>query len=449
MIFRKFTLRVIALVLLVTISGMLMVWSFTRDNLFVARFTFSIIWGLLIVYLITYVTQTNRTLRSFLDSLRYLDSVRTSTGKGKSFEELDTLYNDIIGVIRKVELDRETERQYFRYMVNHAGVGIISFNESGEVEIINEAAIRLLKIRQIKNISEFSSLSDALPEILKTLKNGGQKLLKLVIDNEAVGLSIRIAEYRVNARKIRLASVQNIRNELEEEELDAWQKLIRVLTHEIMNSITPVNSLTNTIIRLFEKDGKPKLPDELDEASIANALEGLHSIEKRNRGLIGFVQTYRSLTRIRKPRFTHFEIESLFRNISNLVMKDLESEKIRFSIDQYPHGFILEADEKLLEQVLINLINNSRNALKDTADPRIELTGRAGRDHIILEVRDNGCGIPDEILGSIFIPFFTTREEGSGIGLSLSRQIMRLHGGSISVKSAPGSETIFMLKLPV
>jgi len=448
MIFKRFTLRVIVMVLLITLSGLAVAWSFTRENLTVARFTFMAIWIMLIANLIYYVTRTNRTLKSFLDSLRYLDAVKTNTGKGRSFEELDRLYNEIIGIIRKVELERETDRQYFRYMVDHAGVGIISFNESGDVEMINDAAKKLLKINQIKNISALGSLSDLLPGILTSQKAGSQKLLKLVIDNEVVGLSIKLAEYRINTRKVRLVSVQNIRNELEEEELDAWQKIIRVLTHEIMNSITPVNSLTNTIIRMFEKDGKPKHHGDLDETVLDNALEALHSIEKRNKGLIGFVQSYRSLTRIRKPIFTKVEAEPLFRNISLLVREELESANIHLESNLYPPVPEFDADEKLLEQVLINLINNSKHALINTRDPLIQLTARADRDQVIIEVRDNGMGIPEDTIGNIFVPFFTTREEGSGIGLSLSRQIMRLHGGSIAVMSKPGVETIFTLKLP-
>lgn len=449
MIFRRFAIRVILLVILISLAGMIVVWSFTRPNLAMARITFIIIWILLIISLISYVTQTNRTLKMFFDSLRYIDTVKKSRGKGKSFEELDILYQEIAGIIQQVELERETDRQYFRYLVDHAGAGIISFNEYGDVEIINKAAIKLLKIKQLKNISALNSLSPELFVILNTLKSGQQKLLKLNVDNEIVGLSLRLAEYRISGRKIRLASLQNIRNELEEEELDAWQKLIRVLTHEIMNSITPVNSLTNTIIRMLESGGKPKRPDEIDEVTLTNALEGLHSIEKRNKGLIGFVQSYRSLTRIQKPMFTKVDIESMFINIGRFVKEELEAARIHLYRVIEPPGLSVEADEKLLEQVLINLINNSRQALAERADPEIRLSAKIDHDMVVIEVKDNGSGIPEDVIGSIFIPFFTTRVEGSGIGLSLSRQIMRLHSGSISVKSRPGVETIFTLKLPL
>lgn len=449
MIFRRFTIRVVMLVILISLAGMLVVWSFDKPNLAVARVTFITAWILLIISLITYVTHTNRALKTFFDSLRYIDTVKKSMGKGRSFEELDTMYQEIAGIIKQVEFDRETDRQYFRYLVEHAGAGIISFSESGDIEIINQAAKKILKIKQIKNISALGAMSPELPVILSMLKPGQQKLIKLIVDNEVVGLSVRLAEYRISGRKIRLVSLQNIRNELEDEELDAWQKLIRVLTHEIMNSITPVNSLTNTIIRMLESGDRPKRQDEVDDETLANALEGLHSIEKRNKGLIGFVQSYRSLTRIQKPMFTKVDIESMFLNIGRLVKEELETTRIHLFITVNPPSLTLDGDEKLLEQVMINLVNNSRLALSGTANPEIHLSAKIDHDMALIEVKDNGPGIPEEMIGSIFIPFFTTRAEGSGIGLSLSRQIMRLHGGSISVKSQQGVETIFTLKLPL
>jgi signal transduction histidine kinase len=448
MIFRRFTIRVIFLVILITLSGMVVVWSFGRPGLLVARLTFLTVWILLIISLITYVTATNRALKSFLDSLRYIDTVKKSPGKGRSFEDLDKIYREISGIIRQVELERETDRQYFRYLVDHAGAGIFSYGESGAIEIINKSAKKILKINRLENISSLGELSPEMPVLLNTMKPGQQKLFKLVVDNDVVSLSVKLAEYRIGGRKIRLVSLQNIRNELEEEELDAWKKLISVLTHEIMNSITPVNSLTNTIIRMLESDGKPKRQDEIDDATLSNALEGLHSIEKRNKGLIGFVQSYRSLTRIQKPRFTKVEIEAMFVNIGRLVREELEGARIHLFVAVNPPGLTLEADEKLLEQVMINLINNSRHALEGTPDPEIQISARVDNDQVLIEVRDNGSGIPEDIIDNIFIPFFTTRSEGSGIGLSLTRQIMRLHGGNISVKSRPGIETIFTLKLP-
>jgi two-component system nitrogen regulation sensor histidine kinase NtrY len=449
MIFKRFTFRVIISVLLIAVSGMVLVWSFTRSNLVVARFSFSVIWIYLVVDLIMYVNRTNRKLKTFLDSLKYLDQVRSHTGSGRSFEELDRLYLEIAGIIRQVEFDREADRQYFHYLVEQAGVGLLAFNENGEVEIMNQAAKKMLNTRQIRNISELRNLSDDLPDTFTSMKPGSQKLLKQTTENGVLILFLKKAVYRVNGRLISLISCQNIRNELEEEELDAWQKLIRVLTHEIMNSITPVNSLTNTVIRLFEQEGEPVSLHDLDEHSLENALEALHSIEKRNKGLIAFVQSYRSLTRIKKPVFSPVDVTALFYHIGQLVKEELAKSGIQLLATGTHAPVVLDCDEKLLEQVLINLINNAVHALQGISRPIIRLSVRSAPDQVVIEVADNGCGIPDELITNIFVPFFTTRKEGSGIGLSLSRQIMRLHGGTISARSAPGKETVFTLIFPV
>ena len=448
MIFKRFLVQVFILVVLISLSGFLVVWSFSREGLAVARVTFIMIWLLLITRLVYYVTSTNRTLRTFMESLKYLDSIRMHKGKGKSFEELNKLYNEILGIIHKVEVEREIDRQYFRNIIDYAGVGILTFNEAGEVEIINAAFMKLLGIRSLTSIDELSDISAQLSEVLANLMPGSRKLLRINVNNETVGLSLRIAAFRLQGKSVRLAFVQNIQHELEEEELDAWQKLIRVLTHEIMNSVTPVNSLTNTIIRLFEQEGKPKDPGDIDEYTLKSALEGLHAIEKRNKGLIGFVQSYRSLTRIQKPAFSNFSVNELFERVAALIRHDLESQGIKFAINVHGGDLHLNADEKLLEQVLINLINNAVFAVQSIPEPRIYLLVRAVQEQLVIELRDNGSGIPEEIIGNIFVPFYTTKPQGSGIGLSLSRQIMRVHGGSISVRSKPG-ETVFTLRFPI
>ena len=447
MIYKRFTIRIVIIVLIIAFTGLCMVWSYITENLVIARFTFSALWLLSIGYLIYYVNSSNRALKVFLESIRYLDAVRMHKGKGRSFEELDRLYNEITGIIRKVETEREADRQYFKYLVDHVGVGLLSFNETGDVEIMNEAAKKLLKMKSIKQVSELGGLSPTLPAMVSALKPGYQKLIKLTIGNETVVFTMKSAEFRLLNRKVRVVSIQNIKNELEEEELEAWQKLIRVLTHEIMNSITPVNSLTNTIIRLLEQDGQPKRPEDIDAAILANALEGLHSIEKRNKGLIGFVQSYRSLTRIHKPAYTQFSVTSLFQRISQLARHDVEEASIQLSLMVKGDDLNITADEKLVEQILINLINNAVYALSAAINPVIRLMAGMERDEFVIEVHDNGPGIPDEIIGNIFVPFFTTKDDGSGIGLSLSRQIMRLHGGSVSVRSKPG-DTVFSLRFP-
>ncbi|HLO59167.1 MAG TPA: ATP-binding protein [Bacteroidales bacterium] len=447
MILKRFLLHVVLLVVMIALAGLLVVWSFTLENLFIARITFIALWLVLIVWLIYYITKTNRTLKVFMDSLRYLDSVRVQKGKGRLFEELDKLYNEVLGIIRKVETEKETERQYFKSIIDHTGTGLLIFDESGKVETVNSAFLKLLGIQKPEHISALTAVSAQMPEILNSLKPGKPKLLRVQINVQPVGLWIRMAEIRISGKKLKLASIQNIQPELEDEETDAWQKLIRVLTHEIMNSVTPVNSLTNTIIKFFERSGKPLKVEELDDTVIENALEALHSIEKRNRGLIGFVQSYRSLTRVQKPSFTVVNVDELLLRVTALIKHELEIRRIHLVIDVEKKSLMLNADEKLVEQVLLNLINNAMYALRETIDPSISIRASKQHDEILVEIRDNGEGISPEVLGNIFVPFFTTKPEGSGIGLSLSRQIMKAHGGGITVRS-DSVETAFTLRFP-
>jgi signal transduction histidine kinase len=198
---------------------------------------------------------------------------------------------------------------------------------------------------------------------------------------------------------------------------------------------------------MLEKDGKPRSPEEIDSITLDYVLEGLHSIEKRNKGLIAFVQSYRSLTRIQKPTFGEIDVNEILMRIANLVKNETLEKSIRLIVETYKDPLMITADEKLLDQVLINLINNAIYAVQQASEKAIQLTVRRLKDEVVIEIMDSGEGIPAEIMNSIFIPFFTTKEEGSGIGLSLCRQIMKVHGGTITVRSRPG-ETVFTLKFP-
>lgn len=447
MILKHFLFRIIVQVILIALVGLLVVWSIPRENLIIAKFTFITTWLLLIGWLIYDVSRMTRTLKVFMESLRYLDKVRVQKGSGQLFEELDRVYNEILGVIHKVELEKESNRQFFKSVIDNAGAGIVVFDDTGNILTVNKAFKTLFGIRHPGNIKVLSAVSSQLPDVLMNTKPGQQKLLRITVNTEAVSLWLKMVRIRMNEKIIRLASVQNIQHELEDEEVEAWQKLIRVLTHEIMNSVTPVNSLTNTIIRMLEMNGKPRDIADIDESTLANVLEGLHSIEKRNKGLIAFVQSYRSLTRIQKPTFTEFDVNELMLRIARLVKHETEVKNISLIVNSHRTRLMLNADEKLIEQVLLNLINNAMHAVRDVEKKDIQISGRSTTDEISIEVSDSGEGIPAELISNIFIPFFTTKEEGSGIGLSLSRQIMRIHSGSITVRSTPG-ETIFTLKFP-
>jgi signal transduction histidine kinase len=276
------------------------------------------------------------------------------------------------------------------------------------------------------------------------IKPGENRLVKVRDDDDLLQLSIYATELKMKSRIITLATISNLQSVLEEQETEAWQKLIRVLTHEIMNSITPIASLSSTLDLMLK--GIINEKEHVDHDTVLEIQQALQTINKRSTGLLHFVNTYRNLTRIPKPNFKVSSVKELFKNIQLLMEDEMKEHNIIFTISTEPDEIRFNADEQLIEQVIINLIKNSIHALKDRDDPRIDLRAFLNkRGHLTIQVMDNGQGILKDVLDKIFIPFFTTKPSGSGIGLSLSRQIMRLHNGTISAHSIPEKETVFTL----
>jgi two-component system nitrogen regulation sensor histidine kinase NtrY len=283
------------------------------------------------------------------------------------------------------------------------------------------------------------------------MKPHQRALVKVQADGDTLNLALYSREFKLRDQKLTLVSIQNIQSELEEKEIESWQKLIRVLTHEIMNSITPIASLASTIDDLIEESARPDRLAEAEEAARREALSDIHhaarTIQKRSQGLLQFVDAYRNLTLIPQPRPETFPIAELFERVEKLMIPQF-GEKVRgFRASVEPEDLKLYADPALIEQVLINLLLNAAQAISGRDDASISLSAyQDGQARILIEVRDNGPGIAAENIDKIFIPFFSTKEGGAGIGLSFSRQVMHLHRGSISVHSRPGEETVFTLR---
>jgi two-component system nitrogen regulation sensor histidine kinase NtrY len=333
-------------------------------------------------------------------------------------------------------------------VVQHIGIGLIAFQPNGDVELINTAAKRLLRTAQLKNIKSLQSLSKHLVETLFELKPRERALVKVEDENELLHLALYATEFKLRGQKYSLVSIQNIHSELEEREIEAWQKLIRVLTHEIMNSITPIASLASTINDLIKDSYSVQASGEkIDSESFNDIHHASQTIQKRSQGLLHFVDAYRNLTLVQKPNFQIFLIRELFSRVEKLMQASIKDKGIRFESRIDPQSLELTADPELIEQVLINLLLNSLHAVNRCKEAKINLEASLdGRGRIMIQVKDNGPGIPKENMEKIFIPFFSTKEGGSGIGLSLSRQIMRLHHGSIAVHSESNAETIFTLR---
>jgi two-component system nitrogen regulation sensor histidine kinase NtrY len=319
----------------------------------------------------------------------------------------------------------------------------------GNIELINTAAKRLFNISYLRNISQLKKINPELPVKLKEITTGAQLLLNLKINNELLKISVKATLFRIEKKEIKLLSFQNIKTELEENELDSYQKLIRILTHEIMNSTGPILSSISTIKEFLteKKTGITKNLKQISQELLDDSVKGLNIVEERSSGLVDFVEKFRSLTLLPKPAFRNIMISDLLKDIELLMKAECKRQNIRLTVDVLPENLSVTADKKLIEQVIINLITNSIQALTNQPDKEIIIKAfRNKDDKLTMQLIDNGPGIPDSELENIFVPFYTTKEKGSGIGLSLSRQIMRLHNGLISLKSEPGIKTVATLE---
>lgn len=443
MVFKRFSSLCLVRLLLLTLT--LGLWA----HYFHSRsWPMLLLLALLAVYqffaLLHYINKTNRDLARFIEAIRYGDgSLSLKDDKiGASFSALQGVFAEVFETLRKTRMEKEEHFQYLQTVVQHVGMGLIVFQPDGQVELINNAAKQIFKIARLRNIGELKEKSPELVETLFRLPSREKGFVKVEDAADTLYLALYATEFKMHGKFHRLVSLQNIHRELEEKEMEAWQKLIRVLTHEIMNSVTPISSLASTIHDLMI-NGRTSLSEEewQDDISLA-----ARTIEKRSQGLLHFVDSFRSLTLVPKPRLQFFPIAELFARVEKLMSIHFKTENIQYSHAIEPVNLQMEADPDLIEQVLINLLMNSVQALRGRNGGEIQLRALLNhRGRVVLQVTDNGPGVTPENLEKIFVPFFSTKEGGSGIGLSLSRQIMRLHHGSIHVQSEPDVKTVMYL----
>ena len=399
--------------------------------------------------LVQKVNKTNTDLENFFSSVQDHDSsIRFyEHSKNDSFGKLHEKMNNVNTVIQNVRIENERTSQFLQSIVDHVDIGLLSFDMDGMIGIYNKAAKRYISIQQPWRLSSLQTHDDELFRILNTIKPGQEILYKMKINNILQSILIKSAGLKFENRVIKLVSFQDITNELDKKELDSWQKLVRVLTHEIMNSISPITSLTNVISGYFKKKDKenPVALGEIDANIVSKTLSGLNTIEETGKGLLDFVDKYRSLTSLPKPNLSNFTIDGLFMKCK-LLMESNMPDNIKIVTSLYPANISLVADYAQIEQILINLIKNAMDAISERKDGIIRLIASNADNGTLIQVEDNGTGISDDIIEDIFIPFYTTKENGSGIGLSLSKQIMQNHNGTISVNSEVNKGTKITLK---
>ncbi len=401
-----------------------------------------------VVFLVTYLNQTNIKIAYFFESLKNEDFTLRFPEKTnpRSLKQLHKSLNKVNNLIRETQIKNRTQENYYQEILKQAKIGILTLNTKGHILFSNPTVKRLFNCNQLNHIRQLEKVDKKLFNLLSELKPFERKLFQLTNERETVQLLIKSTEVVLNEEVLKLITIQDINNELDEKETDSWMKLIRVLTHEIMNTIAPISSISESILSYY-KNEKGIIPlSQIDENHIKNTVKGLEVIKNQGNDLMSFVQSYRSVLNIPIPDKKIIDVHKLLEKVKILAIQEPDFDAISFEVKNTSEGLKIFADEKQITQVLINLSKNAIQSLNKREGGVIELTsGITANNEKYIMVKDNGSGISQELIDQIFVPFFTTKPNGSGIGLSLSKQIMQIHGGRLKVHSVPFVETSFSL----
>lgn len=446
----RFGVFTVIRVFIILVLCIVFAFIFAKTDLFFSQIIILSLIILLSFELIRFVTKTNKDLKKLLTSLKYQDfSARfKSHNLGNSFDDLAELFSDIIRSFGNIKIEKEAHLQLLQLIIDQINVGIIAVKDRKQVTFINTKATEILQIPGLNRWNVDIPQIHQIDEEVRAMKGQGEKLLELPVGEEHKQLAFQVNKTSFLEEELILMTFHDIRSEIEQKEIEAWYKLIRILTHEVMNSVTPLSSLTDTIIMLLEdKQGNPKGIADITDDHLLDIRKSLKTIQARSEGILDFVDAYRRLTNIPHPEFEDVLLSDLINNVKSLFAGELKQKGIVLTSWLQNPQLSITADIHLMDQVLINLVSNSIYALEHTDKPKIALKTFSEKLHTIIEITDNGKGIDPDKLEKIFIPFFSTRDGGSGIGLSLSKQIIYMHHGRLKVKSTPGKGTTFRIEL--
>jgi len=441
---KEFRTNVIIRVIIISSVALILAYVLTNKTWFFTPLVLVILLVLFIGNLIYYIEKTNKDITLFILSIKqggFTSSFPTGQ-RGNVYRKLSEAFNDVIEEFRKLNLQKETHYQYLQTLTENIQVGIVSYDLEGNVMLVNPAARQLLQILRIVHTRELKQVNAKLYQTVQAIEPGQRQLIRVMIANREVRLSIQAKELVMDDKAYRVILMQDLNIELEEQEVDAWQKLIRVLTHEIMNSVTPIVSLTESLNTLLaQPDGARKPLSALDEEDKEDLYSSLQTIENRSKGLLRFVNAYKDFSKTPELMIKPVDVTDLIGRVVKLLEAELGARGI--VVEKTIPGYHLSAhaDGEWIEQVLINVLKNSMEALEGKEDGRIEISASQVQGKTYIIVRDNGQGMDKTTLDQVFVPFFTTKKKGTGIGLSLSRQIMRLHRGQLSIRSKEGLGT--------
>lgn len=394
------------------------------------------------------VEKSNRDFAQFLNNINHNDFASSSGSITQGFGARDFVVaqKSLLSKYKKLKADRSAQYEYLNMVVEHVDTALICFDERGKIEILNRAATQLLGKKYIGNLSTIASLNPTLAQALNDIEAGKSELLKIVVNNELLQLALSATEFILLEKKFKLVSLQNIKNALDEREVESWQKLIKVLTHEIMNSITPIVSLSHYIDGVVNDQENMDALNNKSSEQFIDFQRSVNAIASRGQGLMEFVDSYRSLSNLPEPNFSDTDITKLFQHIETLLRDKLSSANINFKLSISGSSRTLRVDEKQLEQILINLVGNAIDAVESADNPTIELSFTSNEEgKKSIQITDNGCGMEQAVAENVFTPFYTTKELGNGIGLSISRQLARQNHAVLSVKSLVNEGSQFSL----
>ncbi|MET0391862.1 MAG: ATP-binding protein [Chitinophagaceae bacterium] len=445
MIFKQFRWRILLRVLWLFATLSVASWLLVRG-----WYIYLAVAAPVIVYQLAELYRSQRRayeeLNQFIEAVHYRDFSRFFDVRHASAEiqSLRKGFNEINSTFRVISKEKETQYQYLQKILELVNTGILSYKEAdGEVLWMNESLKQMLRLPYLKTIHSLARRDEGLYNEILSLKPGEAKVASAHPDKQPSKWLLSATLFQTEGQKYKLIAFQNISEALDETEAKAWQKLLSVMTHEIMNSIAPISSLAETLKHRLQQSPAAL---QTDPGTRDDLELGIDTIRKRSEGLLKFAQTYRNLNKITAPNLKTVQVSDIFANIHQLMQPTMQQKNISLEIVVKDPGLMLEVDPNLIEQVLINLVVNAMEAVKDRPEARIILSAwQATGKKAVIRVADNGTGIPGELLDRIFIPFFSTRKSGSGIGLSLCKQIMLLHRGSIQVQSVENEGSAFQL----
>jgi two-component system nitrogen regulation sensor histidine kinase NtrY len=448
MVFRFFVTALILRLLLVGAAMALVIWLALEPGYHSATLLSAAVLALLTFELWRYVSRTNREVARFLDAVRFADySQRFDFEKaGSGFASLGRTFTAIIDEMRQRRSDQETEMRQLKALVEHIPVPLMTVHADDAITLQNNAARRLFGAAHVTRVNDLRQFGAGFARAVDEAIPGDRELVTFTVEGAEYRLTLAATEIIIAGDRERLISLQDIQSEIDATQAEAWQDLVRVLTHEIMNSITPVTSLAQTAAELVDDVVRQTGP----ESPIAEELEDVQSavatVARRSDSLMQFIDGYRQISRLAPPEKKRVALADLFETATSLAKAEWDDQRVALSSSVEPSGLYVYADRDLLEPVLLNLLRNAWQATRDVENPGIELRGRLNRrGNTVIEVEDNGHGVPEEIATKIFVPFFTTREGGSGVGLALARQVMIAHGGFIRLGRNGGAGTTFTL----